>query len=286
MVFNSCHTILRFFVAVFFSFLSNVAQSQLSIPIVGTYKGKSAQGMAIWGDKAYLFNDGGLCRVLNLQSGNVIRELHLASSNKNTHVNAACFGDESIRQDGMPVIYISEYNLPSRCFVESIGDTTSYLLQTILAQEKGKDVWVQSWIIDTKEKSLYAVARLSPSKGETRTAKVRITKYRLPSLQEGTIVVLSEKDKKDSFIVEFASGTQGGVIKDGKMYLSSGLQESARGSFNAKRVIQVIDLKRRKIVKKIDLTYVTTNEPEDLDFYNGKLLLYCGQEGGLYKINL
>jgi len=30
---------------------------------------KSAQSMAIWNDKAFLFNNTGICRVLNLKSG-------------------------------------------------------------------------------------------------------------------------------------------------------------------------------------------------------------------------
>ena len=37
--------------------------SQLVYPIVGQYKKKSAQGMAIYNDLAYLFSDGGMCRV-------------------------------------------------------------------------------------------------------------------------------------------------------------------------------------------------------------------------------
>ena len=70
------------------------------------------------------------------------------------------------------------------------------------------------------------------------------------------------------------------------MYLPTGLQESARGRFNAERALQVINLKKRQIVRKVDLSFVTTNEPEDIDFYKGKALLYCGQEGGIYKVKL
>ena len=42
--------------------------NQLIYPVVGTYQGKSAQGMAIWGEDAYLFNNGGHCRVFDLKS--------------------------------------------------------------------------------------------------------------------------------------------------------------------------------------------------------------------------
>ena len=260
--------------------------AQMKYPIVGTYKGKSAQGMAIWEDNAYLFNDGGHCRVLNLVSGKVQREFDLASAGGKTHVNAACFSWESTNESTIPVIYISEYNSPSRCFVESIGESANTLVQTIQAQENGKVMFVQSWIVDGKERSLYAIARTAAPKGEKNSSKVRIIKYRLPLLNEGKEIILSEKDIQDSFYVEFASGTQGGVIKGKYLYLPTGLQESSRGQFNAERAIQVIDLKKKKLVKRVDLTYITTNEPEDLDFYKGKAFLYCGQEGGIYQVKL
>ncbi len=270
---------------IFLNFVVNL-QAQLYFPIVGTYQKKSAQGMAIWEDRAYLFNNGGHCRVLNLKTGEVEREFDLDSAGENTHVNAACFGAEVADGGGLPCIYVSEYNRPSRCFVECINDSASSLVQTIQATEKGRPVFVQSWIVDGKGRHLYAVARQSPPKGEKNSAKVRITKYRLPLLSEGSDIVLTEYDRLDTFMAEFASGTQGGVIKDGMMYLPTGLQESARGRFNARRTLQVIDLKKKAIKKQVDLTFLTVNEPEDIDCYQGKLLLYCGQEGGIYEISL
>ena len=277
---------MRFVIIVFLLVLQTQAMAQLRYPIVGKYKGKSAQGMAIWDDNAYLFNDEGHCRVFNLNSGLIIREFDLASAGKNTHVNAACFGKETLKEGTIPVIYISEYKTPSRCFVENIGDSACSLIQTIKITEKGKDKFVQSWIVDNKNAFLYAIARQAPLKEEKNSNRVRISKYRLPQLSEGPVIVFSEKDCIDSFVVVFASGTQGGVIKGRYMYLPTGLQESARGRYNAERAIQVIDLEKKKLIKRIDLTYITTNEPEDLDFFEGKALLYCGQEGGIYKVKL
>lgn len=266
--------------------MSWVCHAQLVYPVAGTYKGQSAQGMAIWGDRAFLFNDGGLCRVLDLRAGEVVREFYLASAGKNTHVNAACFGKKKTEDGIYPAIYISEYYSPSRCFVECFNDTASTLLQTIQAQEKGKVMFVQSWVVDNERKSLYAIARQSPPKGEKNSKKVKIFQYRLPALFEGKNIILSEKDLIDSFVVEFSSGTQGCKIKGKYLYIVSGLQEMSRGQFNADRAIQVIDLKQQKLVKIIDLTNITTNEPEDMDFYRGKALLYAGQNGGLYKVHL
>ena len=283
-VFLNIHIRIQIFIILFISPLN--LYSQLRYPVVGTYKGKSAQGMAIWKDSAYLFNDGGHCRVLNLKTGKVTRDFDLASAGKNTHVNAACFGKETLKEGTIPVIYISEYKSPSRCFVENIGDSVCTLLQTIRIVENRKNIFVQSWIVDNNNGFIYAIAREAPLKGEKNSDKVKISKYRLPQLSEGTDIVFTEKDCIDTFVVNFASGTQGGIIKGRYMYLPTGLQESARGQFNAERAIQVIDLKKKRLTKRIDLSLVTTNEPEDMDFYKGKALLYCGQEGGLYKVRL
>lgn len=264
----------------------NPADSQLRYSVVGTYKGKSAQGMAIWEDNAYLFNDGGHCRVLNLESGIVQREFDLSSAKNSTHVNAACFGNGFYESSQIPVIYITEYNFPYRCFVECIGDSLNMLVQTIQARKFGKPQFVQSWIVDAKHNFLYAIARVPGSKENKDSDKVLISKYRLPLLSEGDVVYLDEDKCLDSFYVRFASGTQGGSIRGKYMYLPTGLQESARGRYNAERVLQVIDLERKILVKRIDLTYVSTNEPEDIDFYKDKALLYCGQEGGIYEIDV
>jgi len=260
-------------------------RGQLAYPIVGVYNGKSAQGMAIWLDYAYLFNDGGHCRVLNLKNGEIISEFDLSSANKNTHVNSACF-IHSKDYNNQPLLYISEFNKPSRCFVEFLNKDSSKLVQVIKVQNKGKDTFIQTWIVDEYNSFLYSVTRMSPPKGEKHTKQVRICKYRLPLLSEGYNIILSEEDCLDSFIVEFASGTQGGKIRGKYMYLASGLQAAAHGQFNAQRAIQIIDLEQKNKVESIDLTYLTTNEPEDLDFYNNKCLLYCGQQGGIYELNI
>ena len=263
--------------------------AQLKYPIVGTYQKKSAQGMAIHDNIAYLMSDGGGCRIFDLKTGKMVRYITMDSAEKDNHINNACFGKKQKGCGLMPPIYITECFGKGRCFVELIDKEggNSKLLQTIEANENEKNMRVTVWVVDDNNDCLYAITRngklLLDSVGNVNN---HIIKYRLPNLEEGKNVILSEKDIIDSFDVIFANILQGCKIKGNYMYLVTGLQQSLSQRVDAKRAIQVIDLKKKKLVKAIDLTYVTTNEPEDIDFYEGRCLLYCGQEGGIYEIKL
>ena len=261
--------------------------SQLRYAIVGTYKGKSAQGMAIWQDKAYLFSHGGRCRIFNLKTEVVENEFMLGSADTANHVNCACFGNIVTKDNNIPLLYISECKNKRRCFVESVNDS-SILLQTIYAKdEKGEIESALNWIVDRENSFLYSISRSSKDFKTSQTIHNYITKYRLPRLEEGEEIILGVEDRLERYDIPFVNILQGAKIYDGKLYVVTGLsQQRYEFSKNAERAIIVIDLKVKKIIKKISLTYVTTNEPEDIDFYNGKCLLYCGQNGGIYEINL
>lgn len=259
-----------------------LANAQLRYPIQGIYNKRSAQGMAIYGDNAFLMSDGGLCRQFNLLTGKVTKSFQLASSSENPHVNNACFGTEKLEGSAFPVIYITECRKEKyRCFVESF-DSVAHLRQTISAEFNNKPSQVLTWVVDNSKQVMYGITRYEKS-GKIHNI---ITRYRLPSLNEGANITLTEKDVLDRFEVLFHNVLQGCKIRGNKMYVVTGYQQSLSHIKTSKRAIQVIDLKEKRLEKTIDLTYVTTNEPEDIDFYKGKCLLYCGQEGGIYEVNL
>jgi len=261
------------------------AYAQLLYPIVGKYKGRSAQDMAIYKDKAYLMGDGGIYRVLNLKTAEVEREGFLASSGKNTHINCVCFGKEIPAGAEIPYLYVSETIKPHRCFVENINDGNETLVQTIEAIEKGIVYSNHGWLIDKDNNCLYGLNsfwhQYVDEKGNIKTV---ITKYRLPRVNEGEKIVLSEKDIIDRFEVLFTSSMQGAAIYKGRLYIASGLWESDNNTQETKRTIVVVDLKKKRKVKEIDVNGLTTNEPEGIDFYKNKCLLFCGQTGGIYQV--
>lgn len=262
----------------------NISYAQLIYPIVGQYKNKSAQGMAIWGDNAYLMNDGGRCRVYNLKTATVDHEFMLASASSDCHVNNACFGSVFIEDNKIPVIYITEYKGRHRCLVENItNDTISQLMQTIEYTVEHVPVFVLNWCVDTKNHFIYAITNIRKDIKKENGVVNQVLRFRLPDVNESS-VVFTEKDVLDRFEISFPNGIQGAKIKREYMFIVTGLQETSKDRFDSERAIIVVDLKKRKIDRKIDLTCVTMNEPEDMDFYKNDILLYCGQTGGIYKV--
>lgn len=250
----------------------------------GTYNGKGAQGMSIHKNIAFLFNDGGHFRVYDLKKSIVLKECDLASSSKTCHVNNACFSYEFLNNNSLPLLYITEYLGERRCFVECIDDNyNTVLLQTISFKRNGKPVFVWNWCVDAEDKCLYALHNVSMDK-KNKNVVNKVVKFKLPNLTDGKNIVLTENDILDAYEVNFANGVQGGKIRKGYWYISAGLHENNKDKFDSERAIIVIDLKKRKIDRIIDLTSITTDEPEDIDFYKGEILLYCGQAGGLYFV--
>lgn len=275
----------RLFV-IYFVLLSFQAKvlGQLSYHVEGKYAGVSAQGMAIYKNSAILLNNTGLCRVYDLKNKLLLSTLKLGSYHTNNHASVATFGVEKYGIKKMPVIYISEWNKPYRCFVESLNDTTSTLLQTIRVKPYNNDSVVGNWIVDRGKRRIYTVTNGPVINKKNKDRIRKIIAYRLPQLEEGEFVNLTSEDVVDSFYVTFPNVLQGGTIKGKYLYLPTGLDKSQSKREDSERTIYIVNLKTHQIVRKIDLTNITDNEPEDCDFYKGKLLLYCGQSGGLYEI--
>lgn len=253
-------------------------------PVVGKYKNESAQSMAIWKGKAYLFNNGGYCRVVNLENGDTEQFLSLGSQDMSPHMNSACFGSEMSKKSVVPYLYVAETRTPYRCFVECIQDTTSVVVQTIYPVSQGKPIKVTSWGVDKENGFIYALARVNSKKKDSDI--IRIKKYNLPEIGSGSVIHLSEKDIIDSFVVRFASALQDVCIKNGHLYISSGFQQSSSNDYYKHRAVQIIDLLKKEIKKSIDLTCVTTNEPEGVDFWGDRLLIFAGQNGGIYEVKI
>lgn len=251
-------------------------------PVPGVFNGYAAQGMAIYGDYAFLLNDGGMCRIYDLKKKKVENSFFLASADSTNHANSASFGVEYFGGNTLfPCIYISECLIPCRCFVESINTEGSKLVQTLQFGLNGKPEPIQTWIVDVKSKKLYGLSqkRYIPNK-----PYITIRCFRLPLLAEGDII-FTEKDIENQFDILLPNLLQGGVVRDSLLYLPVG--SGGKGSNEiSERAMVLINLRQQKIADKIVLNDLTKNEPEDVDFYRDELLMYCGQRGGLWKVDI
>ena len=252
----------------------------------GVHTGQTEQGMDVFGDKAYLLYNTGICRIFDLLSEKIDSEFLLASASKTNHANCASFGKEFYEGNNVPVLYVSECSSPYRCFVENIRNGKSQIVQTIFAFENEHPKLVHDWIVAKKGYFLYTFTRLG-SIISNGTVLHSINKYRLPRLSEGEKVILSEKDVIDRFDISFKSMGQGGLVNGRYMYLPVGLSHDSDGKrSDAKRSIIIVDLKKQIIERFVDISNDILDEPEDIAIYNGRLLLYCGQNGGLRMLDI
>jgi hypothetical protein len=254
-------------------------------PFPGRYEKKSAQGLAIHEDFAFLCNNGGYCRIYSLKTSQKIAEFAFASAAESNHANCASFGVEFPADNKkFPALYVSECWEPFRCFVESIDERGARLVQTVQLKTGGPDERVFDWVVGREEKCLYALALKKGTKDSPQS--IIITKLPLPPLGQ-TGVVFKKSDILDQFSVTFPNLTQGATVRGGFLYMPVGLHEAANKGVKEwrSREIIVINLKTKKIERRIDLNASVPEEPEDADFHGDTLLLYCGQKGGLYKID-
>ena len=171
-------------------------------------------------------------------------------------------------------------------FVENISGNVSQTVQTLKIDREGTDSIAKDWVVDRKHKLIYGIANLDIVDKKTGNRRFRITSYRLPKLSEGKEVHLTDEDAKDSFDVFFPNVLQGASIYKNRLYMPVGFQKGLEKRLDSERAVIVIDLKKKQIEKKVILEDVIEVEPEDMDFYRGEPLLYCGQKGGLYRLNL
>lgn len=278
--------IYRFFLFVFVLIQAITTNAQVKYAVEGRYKKLAAQGMAIFGDNAYILNNTGYCRVYDLIKKKVIGEYSLQCQEENNHANCATFGCETGGDNDYPLLYISQCRRPTYyCYVESVSPEGSQLLQKITTDCKGENGMAHDWLVDTKKKVLYSVTTVKVLDENSGLRRFHFVKFRLPKISEGEEVVLSDDDILDDFYCEYPNILQGGTIKGKYMYLPMGDSKTGKYAYLGKTLV-VINLKKKRIEKTMTLDNLIEDEPEDCAFYKDSLYIFCGQNGGIHEIPL
>ncbi|MBQ8814876.1 MAG: hypothetical protein IJZ85_10335 [Lachnospiraceae bacterium] len=279
----------------------------------------SAQGMAIWEDRAYILYDTGVCAVYDLKSRKKepLAQFPLGSYNAGTptrdylnHANSCMFSDIHYQGNPIPLLYVvigtgtgeDEDGFYYRCAVENIVRTvdgqgietyTAETVQVISYRSGGEEDYrykrpgwgCPAFLIDCRTRSLYMLsARYRTKYGcvpEGEHNAYMITRFRLPEIDEGNWVQLSAADILDQFSAESdVMFTQGGTIADGKIYYTFGLP---RREYPV--TILVFDLEKRNLCAQIgnlDRAF-REEEIECCDFYEGRLLCNTS-DGSIFEI--
>lgn len=268
----------------------------------------SVQGMAIYGDEAYVLYHTGVCSVYNLASKDceAAASFRLGSFNEGhpseeycNHANQAMFSGLHHQNNPIPLLYVTTGNSGGadedgyfyRCAVENITKTTDALgrtvfssqtLQTIIYKDQGpsptgweKPCWgAPAFYVDHENSALYIFsARYRTTKAYLQYYDQNafiVTRFPLPKIEDGNQVTLTALDIVDQFTVPFdILFTQGGTLYQGKIYHTFGF-----GNDDYPLGIRVYDLAGKAVAARMDLSrsIFADEEIECCAFYRGKLL--------------
>lgn len=254
---------------------------------------KNNQSVASYGDYLIIIPRGrGAMHLYNLRKKTLLYSLKMkAGTGKDVlgsdlyHCNQATFGVDFYEDgDPFPLLYISQRaREDNRCFTEVYrifprlcdGDYISMeaqLVQTIFFPKMTYEnsLGNVNCVIDCETKEMYTYSR-NNNKGDTNFGVCKITSFSIPDFHRDT-VMLEDSDILKSYMLECSAiNMQGGCIKDGILYIGQGF--SSAGIY-----LNIIDLKKRKLIQRIDLLndYGIKWEPEGCFYYNNNVMIAEG----------
>jgi len=280
---------------------------------------RSAQGMDVWGDRAFILYDTGVCAVYDLKNRKeaALAQFPLGSCNAGTptkdylnHANSCMFSGIHYKGNPIPLLYVvtgtgvgaDEDGYYYRCAVENITmevdeqgieSYSAETIQMISYRPEGIEnvpfetpCWgCPAFFVDTENQALYIFsARYRTKRGcipDGESNVYIITKFQLPEADEGAMIHLTPMDIQEQFSVESdVLFTQGGTLTDNKIYYTYGCPK-----IGYPLVILVFDLEKKVLCTQIgNLDEAFHGEEiECCAFYEGKLL--CNTcDGSIFEI--
>ena len=244
--------------------------------ITPSVQGETPQGMAISNGVLFALYHGGRCITIDLETRQLLAEFAIEGA-EGTHCNNASFGVGSSDASRFPLLYVSECNAPSRCFVEEVTERGSHLVATIIYEGSGIDSFCD-WCVDRENGHLYAYGR-TPEKG------VVLKCFKIPdtdAANESGIITLGDKDLLKEFVYPagFFGIAQGSHISDGCIYLPTG--HPRIGSCH----INVVSLDTGERTARYDITGIGL-EPEGVCTFGNRLWqFFGGGRGSIYSFGI
>ena len=258
----------------------------------------TAQGMAVYGDEAFILYDTGVCAVYDLitRDPNPKTVFPLKSYNSGkprreylNHANQNMFGTIHYKGNPLPLMYVTagtgidadEDGYYYRLCVENLvrqedGFFKAELLQTVTYKPCEGDTATIGWGCP-----LSARYRTRRDMARPDNAYI-VTKFRLPALEEGPMVRLTAADILDQFEVETDTPfTQGGQLRRGILTYTFGCPVGGYENY-----VMAFDVKEKKYLYQVDNLSDAMNreEIECCDWYQGKLLMNTN-DGGIYILS-
>lgn len=240
----------------------------------GSFGSTQYQGLAIYGNIAVRManNSSGTTHRVYTLGDSTITELTTFTLSGTGHSNALQFAPTLEAGQTLPYLYVAD--IDGHCYVLSFDSSyQATIVQTITISGETCQVLVDD------EGYVWA------SRGGSNSHRY-FAKYRKVLVSEGASVTLTSDDKLDEWeTYETFPSTyytaQGWKVKDGRLYFVYGGTAT-----NAIKGISVYDTTTHRCVDQYDFTKILFAEPEDIDFYNGQIVLanYTGTSYYIDKV--
>lgn len=258
--------------------------------------GRSHQSAAAYGDYAFFVTDKrSALYCYNLKTKRVVCAKRFEAVTERTsgnyilyHCNQMTFGPDFYdANDPFPLLYISQRaRSDRRCIVEvyrllpqwSEGESEYISLDAELVQmiyfpveTVENSLGRVNCVMDCSNRVMYAYS-YSTISGDPERSKCRITGFTIPDMHEKE-VILNDNDIVESYKLGYtATNSQGGCIKDGKLYIVQGF--ASFGIF-----MNVFDLSTKRLLTRVDLlANGITWEPEGCFVFQDAIMVSTGKD--------
>ena len=201
------------------------------------------------------------------------------------HSNVGSLGIECYNGNTIPLLYLTDWEGKKGVQVFDLKHTTytmtrlQYIIPSSnLLKSNIFGLGNTDFIVDKENGFLYSICYKENTWREIETNKTCICKFALPSISAGSNITLGLEDIIDHFEVENIPTRQDCCIHNGILYIENGYMNP-----HYKATLRAIDLSKKEVVSKIDISKIVDGEPECLEFDEDHLLMAYGKTiYGLY----